>query len=91
MWSQINVRSSIRLTGGQQIDLKVSGHFLMPRKYFRKLKLKLKLKFQIPKSIALIFNRKSKQIFSQKVNKCLQIDYDHRLTPFCQSEPQGPR
>jgi hypothetical protein len=46
MWSQINFLLSIRLTGGWQIDFKVSGHFWMPRKYFRKLKLKLKLKFQ---------------------------------------------
>ena len=34
MWSQINVRSSIRLTGGRQIDFKVFKPFWMPRKYF---------------------------------------------------------
>ena len=33
MWSQINVLSSIRLTGGRQIDFKVSSLW-MPRKYF---------------------------------------------------------
>ena len=27
MWSQINLCLSIRLTGGRQIDFKVSGHF----------------------------------------------------------------
>ncbi len=27
MWSQINLLSSIRLTGGRQIDFKVSSHF----------------------------------------------------------------
>jgi hypothetical protein len=72
MWSQIIVRSSIRLTGGRQIDFKVSGHFWMPRKYFRKLKLKLKLKLKFQNSenrSRQFFNRKSKQIFSQKVNK----------------------
>ncbi len=51
---------------------------------FRKLKFN---SWNGPRSKLL----KSKQIFSQKVNKCLQIDYDHRLTPFCQSDIQGPR
>jgi hypothetical protein len=38
MWSQINVRSSIRLTGGRQIDFKVFQAILNAKKYFRKLK-----------------------------------------------------
>jgi hypothetical protein len=54
-WSQINVLLSIRLTGGRQIDFKVFKPFWMPRKYFQKVKV---LKFP-----------KSKQIFSQKINK----------------------
>jgi hypothetical protein len=55
------------------------------KKYF------IKLKF-LNSEIDRVNFFKSKQKFSQKVNKylCPQIDYDHRLTPFSQSEPQGP-
>ncbi len=55
------VRSSIRLTGGRQIDFKV----------FKPLNAKeniLEVKFKIPKIDRVNFI-KSKQIFSQKVNK----------------------
>ncbi len=56
MWSRINVRSSIRLTGGRQIDFKVFKPFLNAKKYF------IKLKFKIPKIDRVNF-------LSEKVNK----------------------
>ncbi len=77
LWSQINVRSSIRLTGGRQIDFKDLDLQRPKRKIFSK-KLNF-LKFR--KSTASTFTTniflKSKQTF------IYTIDYDHRLRPFC--------
>ena len=62
MWSQINFLLSIRLTGSRQIDFKVSS--LCCRNIFIKFQ-----SFKIPKIDRVNFYRKSKQIFSQKINK----------------------
>ncbi len=79
---------SIRPTGGRQIDFKVFQATWMPRKYFKVLNSEIYRSRQF-----FFLTEKSKQIFSQKINKhlCLLIDYDHKLTLISQSEPQGPR
>ncbi len=54
MWSQINLRLSIRRTGGRQIDFKVSSHFEC-QNIFRKSKSQIPKILKIPKVPMNIF------------------------------------
>ena len=77
----------------RQLDLQEAGKLTLKFLDLQRPKIKIfsrKLNFKIPKidRVDLLnkyFFLKSKQTFMYT------IDYDHRLTPFCQLDVQGPR